>query len=134
MPEVARVVEIRGTREGSGFLIGPGLVLTARHVVRPAAGGPFPKQVEIRVLRDYQRAADRNRLKTRTAELLWPHNDLGEDDDFALLGLVNGRAGSGDDPLRGPICPTGMRLKSRQSASPISALSPTAPSIPRSGC
>jgi hypothetical protein len=99
MSEVARVVEILGTMEGSGFLIGPGLVLTAWHVLRPATGAPFPKLVEVRILRDYQRAAHADRLKTRSAELLWPHDDLGEDYDFALLRLLDSTPGLHDGPV-----------------------------------
>src|SRR5262249_50059907 len=100
MPDVARFVEIRGDlSDGSGYLIGPGLILTAWHVLRPAAGAPSPVQVEVRILHDYQRAANADRLKTRIATLLWPHGDLGEDYDFALLQVEGGCTGSGEDPL-----------------------------------
>jgi hypothetical protein len=100
MVDVARVVEIRGTSEGSGFLIGPGLVLTAWHVLRPAVGEPFPKQVEVRILRDYLRAAPADRLKTQPAKILWPHDASDESHDFALLQVADTPSVSEESPLK----------------------------------
>lgn len=87
MFETARAVEIRGTSEGSGFLVGPGLILTAWHVLRPPEGAPLPSRVQVRILRDYADAAPADRLQTRDADLLWPLAPPDDDNDFALLRL-----------------------------------------------
>ena len=97
MPDLGRVVEIRGASEGSGFLVGPGLILTAWHVVRPAAGEPFPTRVPVRILRDYERARDGDRLQVRQCDVLWPRVAPDDDNDFALLRLCEVRHDESDD-------------------------------------
>lgn len=89
MTDVSRVVEVRGAKEGTGFLIGPRLVLTAWHVLCPDARAPFPSRVAVRILGDYARAGGTNRLKPRSAELLWPRTVATQDYDFALLRIVD---------------------------------------------
>lgn len=97
MFETARAVEIRGTSEGSGFLVGPGLILTAWHVLRPPEGAPLPSRVQVRILRDYGDAAPADRLRTRDAELLWPLAPPDDDNDFALLRLCALNAGEAQE-------------------------------------
>lgn len=83
-------VEIRnGKQAGSGFLIGPGLILTAWHVLRPATGAAMPSSFDVRVLDDYRRATGPDRFKSRCARLLWPAAEAGANHDFALLQLVS---------------------------------------------
>jgi len=90
MIDVWRAVEIRnGKQAGSGYLIGPGLILTAWHVLRPADGAAMPASVDVRVLDHYRRATGADRLQTRCARLLWPQTDAGPNHDFALLQIVS---------------------------------------------
>lgn len=94
MKNAERAVEILGDeKEGSGFLIGPGLVLTAWHNLRPDGNAPLQNQFDVRILGEYQRADGKDRLNTRRAEILWPLEDQDEDHDFALLRIVDRTAG-----------------------------------------
>ncbi len=98
MPEADRVVEIIGTNEGSGYLIGPRLVLTAWHVVCPKENETAPQTVQIRILRDYRAAKGVDKYATRSARLIWPLSEPGEDYDFALLAIADD-TGPNDDPV-----------------------------------
>ncbi|HYI82013.1 MAG TPA: hypothetical protein VEX11_02240, partial [Acetobacteraceae bacterium] len=89
MPDARRVVEVKSTLEGSGYLIAPRLILTARHVVWPPPGQVA--KVEVRILRRYLAAVGAERIATEAAEVVWPPADQGEpvaDLDFALLHLL----------------------------------------------
>ena len=100
MPDRGRVVEVFGASEGTGYLIGPKLILTAWHVLRPKDGQPEPPSVEIRVLRNYIAASSEDRLNTVPARRIWPpdNTDPGDDLDFALL-ITEGSTSAGDRPI-----------------------------------
>jgi hypothetical protein len=78
-------------RRGSGYMIAPGVILTALHVVigpGRVPSGP-PATCRISMLADLNVFKDR-RDAERTAELKWPSAGAGEDDgDIAVL-LVQG--------------------------------------------
>ncbi|MFC9431423.1 trypsin-like peptidase domain-containing protein [Streptomyces sp. NPDC056987] len=87
-------------RIGTGYLIAPRLVLTARHVVRESTGTPWPR-IDVRV--GHPRDADTQRCP---AVVCWTHPD---DRDVALLllersvevpGTVRWGQPVGNDPLR----------------------------------
>ncbi|WP_227243303.1 trypsin-like peptidase domain-containing protein [Paraburkholderia caribensis] len=93
MKDYPRAVEVHGQKHGSGFLIGPGLVLTAWHVLRSDADAddaPFPHQAGVRILGEYQRAVGADRLKARPARIIWPRENQNAHHDFALLQIVDG--------------------------------------------
>lgn len=90
MAEVSRLVEIRSAKQGSGFLIGPGLVLTALHVLRRDPDDPLPSHADVRILGDSLPTAAAGRVKTRHAALLWPPEAMKRTDDFALLRVEPG--------------------------------------------
>lgn len=81
MPDICRLVEIRGIAEGTGFLVGPGIILTAWHLVRAEAVAHEP--VIIRVQGDLTNKFEASQVAT----VLWPKSSLdpGSDLDFALL-------------------------------------------------
>jgi hypothetical protein len=97
-PHPGRLVEVFGTSEGSGYLIGPGLILTAWHVVRPKTGKRAKPRLSVRILREYFVAPPKSRLKTKPVWRIWPGNDPGKDLDFALL-AVDGPTDFEDDPV-----------------------------------
>nr|WP_274607255.1 tetratricopeptide repeat protein [Paracraurococcus ruber] len=80
-------------------MVGPGLVLTAWHVVWPKDGGPPPEEIRVRILRDYLAAKGNDRLRTRPARVVWPRAEPGRDHDFALLQMTDGPTGPGDDAV-----------------------------------
>lgn len=74
-------IEADGEHSGTGFLVTPQHVLTARHVVADSTGRPFPR-IKLRFYRD--KAPGRRELFLETGASLLP--DLSsEPDDFALL-------------------------------------------------
>jgi Trypsin-like peptidase domain len=86
MLDINRVVEVKGRGEGTGYLISPQLVLTARHVI--AADGNRPAdvgEVRVRILGDYLERQGEHSLETRAARVIWPAEATGRDYDYALL-------------------------------------------------
>ncbi|CAN7733350.1 serine protease [Caballeronia sp. LjRoot29] len=74
---------------GSGFLLGNGLVLTARHVLAPDNGDTIPDDLSIEV----RLAATKGRSQPwSVARLAWPllPNELTEEPDIALLQITEG--------------------------------------------
>lgn len=83
MPVASRLVEIRGSGEGSGYLITSRLVLTAWHVIC-LEGGDVPGPVKVRVEGKIGRGMKPSAVE-EPATVLWPLKDPGEHLDLALL-------------------------------------------------
>src|SRR5271166_4463883 len=99
MPDVGRLVEVKGVKEGSGFLIADRLVLTAWHLVQPCPSSDEAptSTVRVRLERDIKPGTppeDALRIETR----IWPQNPPGEDLDFALLSIQYDPAEPSDIP------------------------------------
>jgi hypothetical protein len=86
MPDIRRLVEVKGVLDGSGFLIADRLILTAWHLLRPPAGKRVERKCRVRIEGDIAPEAPPESAD-RIADLLWPLGEPGEDLDFALLGL-----------------------------------------------
>jgi hypothetical protein len=86
MVERKRLVEVKGQGEGTGYLISPRLVLTARHVVVADGGRPLDvESVRVRFLGEYLEREAERRLETHAARVIWPTEATGRDYDYALL-------------------------------------------------
>jgi hypothetical protein len=82
-----RLVEVRGTLRGSGFLIADGLILTAWHLLRPPPGVVADSIFQVRVERDVKPGEPLINAE-QPATRLWPlSKDPGDDLDFALLSI-----------------------------------------------
>jgi hypothetical protein len=94
MPNIGRLIEIKGRTEGTGYLIAPGIVLTAWHVVCPEAETAFVP-VKVRVQRDMSDESGGEQIAT----LIWPTelSKTGSDLDYALLKIPKSR--SADAPV-----------------------------------
>lgn len=99
MPESGRVAEIFGASEGSGYLISPCLVLTARHVICPKPAHPSPSVLQVRLLRDYLNGSPAERQAAPRVRQIWPPADMSDDTlDFALL-VIEGPGNPHDRPV-----------------------------------
>ena len=101
-PDLGRLVEIKGSSEGTGYLIADGLVLTAWHLLRSPSGAPLPRQVRVRLqrnLRPNAGVADADQAAT----VLWPIDEPGDDLDFALVSLSSRRADNPPDSFEPSI-------------------------------
>jgi hypothetical protein len=97
-PDPSRVVEIKGAREGSGYLIGPRLILTSWHVLCSQDGTVTSLAPQVRILRDYRAPAE-EKWQTRSTRVLWPNNNTNEHNDFALLILTDEKIDAGDGTI-----------------------------------
>ena len=117
-----RLVEVFGSLNGSGYLVGPGLILTAGHVVRAAQGGNGARKVEVRILGQLKLDGEAGRLRRLPATLLWPDAPDSGHLDFALL-QVDGYSDTLDDafvPWAGLV--PGDELEVRTAGFPDSAI------------
>jgi formylglycine-generating enzyme required for sulfatase activity len=98
MRDAGRIVEIKGSKEGSGYLVAPCLILTAWHVVKPSVEDSTTRQVPVRIYKEYQDARGEARYQARMAEVIWPPSNSVENDDFALL-VTKEETAPSDDPV-----------------------------------
>jgi hypothetical protein len=79
-----RLVEIKASKTGTGYLIGSGLILTCRHILQ-SPGGTLAASLEVRLLREVLSREGEERYAFKAARLIWPTNDKEDTGDFALL-------------------------------------------------
>src|ERR1700730_2904196 len=79
--DTERLVEIKGDVEGTGYLIGSSLILTARHVVDNYISEA--RTVPVRILGEWRA----NHSEWRTAKVIWPTTSSSGEVDAALLAI-----------------------------------------------
>ena len=84
MPDINCLVEVRGVRQGSGYLIAPSLVLTAWHLIRPDPANVSLAAIAVRVEGEIGEDTELSSADRR-ARVIWPDHEPGSDFDFALL-------------------------------------------------
>jgi hypothetical protein len=109
MMDSSRSVEITGRTEGTGWLVTPGLVLTAWHILKRRRELSSPEMVPLRIHKEKQTSGLMG-LETRTGQILWPPPGSSADADFALL-ATSGPSEPEDHPVKWRKGPSSRTLR-----------------------